>query len=53
VKPCDVGIDAHRSTESQSLALRQPATHPAPCGPPSPPLRGKLFFARERVRAPR
>jgi hypothetical protein len=25
VKPCDVGIDAHRSTESQSVALRHPA----------------------------
>jgi len=25
VKPCDVGIDAHRSTDSQSVALRQPA----------------------------
>jgi len=25
VKPCDFGIDAHRSTESQSVALRQPA----------------------------
>ena len=24
VKPCDVGIDAHRSTESQSVALRHP-----------------------------
>jgi hypothetical protein len=25
VKPCDFGIDAHRSTEWQSVALRQPA----------------------------
>jgi hypothetical protein len=25
VKPCDVGIDAHRLTGSQSVALRQPA----------------------------
>jgi hypothetical protein len=25
VKPCDFGSEAHRSTESQSVALRQPA----------------------------
>ena len=25
VKPCDVGIDAHRSAASQGVALRQPA----------------------------
>jgi hypothetical protein len=25
VKLCDVGIDAHRSTGSQSVAVRQPA----------------------------